>query len=417
MSPSEPGAIWRRAPVIRLWMSTAPASFSWAMSQLVVGWLVFETTGAPAVVGLAYMARLAPLAITGLPIGAASDRVGRVRVLQLSNGLGVLGALLLALGQSPPTASVLLAVIASVLFGLSDSARLVATPHYAHDVVGRREATQAIALTMFVAGAGQVAGALLGGAVLAAAGPSVAAVVVAGGYLLAEAPLIGLRDSGHRSTKSLRWVDPIRQGLALARTNELVRELFLIALVTEVLAFAGIALDPVFAASVFGTGATGLGVIVGARAAGRLTGSLLIGVAHARHPFGRLLPGSVLLFGAALVGFALSPVLGVGVVFVFVAGLAGVLVDSLEQAALAAAAPAGERGRAEGLWVVALGLGPIGIAEISLLAQVSGPRVAQALNGSVVALFGLALVTGIYGRHLSSLDRSAIEVPAIPPLS
>jgi MFS family permease len=240
---------------------------------------------------------------------------------------------------------------------------------------------------------------------------------VGAAYGLAILPLLRLHEGGRRSSPGQHPRNPLRAGIALIRSRPQVGRLFTISLVAEVLAFAGISLDPVFAGSVFAIGASGLGVIVGARAVGRLAGSLVLGLSTGKRPFSRLLPAAVVLFGIGLVGFALSPGIGIGVVLVFVVGIAGVLVDSLAQAAMAAAAPAAERGRAEGLWVLALGLGPIGILEISLFAQVAGPRLAQAVNGTVVLLFGLLLVVGLYGKGLALVDSVAPEVVPDPPLS
>jgi MFS family permease len=182
----------------------------------------------------------------------------------------------------------------------------------------------------------------------------------------------------------------------------------------EIFAFAGAALDPVFAVEVFAAGAGGLGAMLASRAAGRLVGSLTVIAAHTRHPFGRLLPASVLLFGASLIGLAAAPSLGPGVVFVFGAGIAGALVDSLEQAGLAAAAPDEERGRAEGLWVVAIGIGQIGVAEISIVAAILGARAAQLSSGLIVAAFGLALLLRLHGKELGALDPRGFDPAAAP---
>jgi hypothetical protein len=56
------------------------------------------------------------------------------------------------------------------------------------------------------------------------------------------------------------------------------------------------------------------------------------------------------------------------------------------------------RGRAAGLWVLAVGLGPLGVLEVGGLAQVVGARATEAINGGVVALFGLLLVVALIRR-------------------
>lgn len=104
------------------------------------------------------------------------------------------------------------------------------------------------------------------------------------------------------------------------------------------------------------------------------------------------------LFGAFLVAFATAPTFPLALLFTCGAGAAAAIVDVGEQTAMQASVEASVRGRAAGLWVLAVGLGPLGVLEVGILAQVVGARAAQAINGAVVVLFGLLLVMALIRR-------------------
>ena len=82
-----------------------------------------------------------------------------------------------------------------------------------------------------------------------------------------------------------------------------------------------------------------------------------------------------------------------------------------------ASVEASVRGRAAGLWVLAVGLGPLGVLEVGILAQVVGARAAQAINGAVVVLFGLLLVMALIrrvGEPASSAAEQCSQLPYRP---
>jgi hypothetical protein len=177
-----------------------------------------------------------------------------------------------------------------------------------------------------------------------------------------------------------------------------------VALAVELFAFSYVALDPVFAGRVFAVGPAGLGAIFVARAAGRLSGAGILVLAPPRQSMGRALTAAILGFGLALVAYALSPRLLIAAPFIVGAGLASVVVDALVLTALQGSVESGSRGRVAGLWVVIIGLQPIGALEVGLVAQVAGARFALGLNGVIVAAFGLVLLRSALGRRILGIE-------------
>jgi MFS family permease len=392
----------------RVLLALLPAWLGWTASQAVIGWLVFAQTGSPAIVGVAFALRFAPLAIAGVPIGALSDRRGRIQILQGSNVLAAVVAFAMVVFALAGMTSTLVLLAAAAIFGFADVGRMVSGNNLVYELAGNLGTTRAIAASNFVSGIGVALGGAISGFTLSAAGAEVTATVVGVAYGISALLLIGVSDAPlNRPDASPGLAAAIRAGLGLLRDVPSVRVLIGMALAVELLAFSYLALDPVFAGKVFMAGPAGLGVIFVARAAGRLCGSGILVLAPPRRSLGRALIVAVLGFGLALVAYAIAPKLLIAAPFILAAGLASVVVDALVLTALQASVEPGLRGRVAGLWVVMIGLQPIGALEIGLIAQVAGARFALGLNGVIVAAFGLLLLRSALGRRVGNIETTS----------
>jgi MFS family permease len=389
--------------LVRVLASMLPSWLAWAASQALIGWLVFASTESAGLVGLAFVLRFTVLALAAVPAGALSDRFGRLRMLVASNGISAFMSLALAVAAIRSAPSLAILFLVSAGFGVGDAARMVSGQNLAYDLSGRLGATRAIAMANLVSGVGQVLGGIVAGVTIGTVGSSATAVVVGGAYSAGALSLVGLADLPKQSsvqTQSLLFSVP--DGLRLLRESQVVRLLITVALLVELFGFSGMTLDPVFAGAVFLAGPGGLGAILAARGAGRISGAGLLTLLRPRPAIGNWLAMAVALFGAGLIGYALAPALPAALVLVWATGFAAVVVDALEQTAIQAGVSPTLRGRATGLWVLTVGVGRVGALEVALVAQLMGARFAQAANGLVVLVFGLLLL-GTLGRRLGSV--------------
>jgi hypothetical protein len=298
---------------------------------------------------------------------------------------------------------VLLAAAAS--FGLADAGRMVSGNNLVYDLAGDFGTTRAIAASNFVSGIGAALGGAVAGVTLSFAGPAITATVVGLAYGSSALLLMGVSDLPVTHTEATpSFLAAVGAGLALLRNVPAVGVLIGVALTVELFAFSSIGLDPVFAGNVFAAGPAGLGLILVARAVGRLSGSGILTLVPPRRSLGRALELAVLGFGLALMAYALAPRLLIAVPIVFGAGIASVVVDALVLTALQAGVEPGSRGRVAGLWVLIVGLQPIGVLEVGLVAQFAGARFAQLLNGLIVTTFGLLLLGTALGRRLRDIE-------------
>jgi MFS family permease len=395
------------APVLA---SVLPSWIGWTGSQALLGWLVFSATSSAALVSLAFTLRLAALALSGVPVGALSDRAGRIPVLVGSNAAAAGISLILALAASMDSPPLWMLLLASAGYGLADSARLVSGANLVFDRSGDFGATRALAIGNSIAAFGQVLGGVIAGFTLSNLGSSATAAFVGLAFASSCISFASLRAGPSVRSKEARTLrSDVRDGLRLMRQVSSVRVLMSVAVLVEVFAFSGMALDPVFAGSVFEVGAAGLGAILAARAMGRLAGAVVLALLPRRAAIGSWLAISVSVFGAGLVGYAFAPELPAALGLVWLTGFAAVLVDTLVQTSLQAGVREAARGRAAGLWVLTFGLGPVGVLEIGYAAQFFGARSAQALNGFVVLIFGLLLL-GTIGRRVRSIATAGLHV-------
>src|SRR5258706_5225928 len=87
--------VFREPSYRRLWASGLCLSVARWMDLVTLGWLSFQLTGSPFMVGLAAFARAAPMMVIGPFAGIVADRVPRGRVLIASQTMGVVTAFVL----------------------------------------------------------------------------------------------------------------------------------------------------------------------------------------------------------------------------------------------------------------------------------------------------------------------------------
>lgn len=395
----------RRGGLLHALVALLPAWFAWAGSVAVIGWLVFVATRSPALVGVAFAVRAAPLVLVGLPIGTLSDRLGRILVLQIANlGTAVIFASLALLAASG-LLSFELVIAAGAALGLFDAGRMVCGNNLMFELAGELGPTKAIAASNFAGAIGQIAGGAVAGAALNFSGPPVACAIVAASSLASAILLFGLPDHANaRHERGTPFVAAVREGLALLHRLPAIGLLIAAACVVEMFAFSCMALDPSFAGQVFMAGPVGLGWILASRALGRLVGASALLLLPARRVVGRALALSVIGFGLALLIYAVAPVLALALPFIFIVGITSLVIDALVLTAVQAGVHATARGRAAGLWVLMIGLQPIGVLEVGLVAQVAGARWAQGINSSIVIVFGMAMLLTAFGRRIRDME-------------
>ena len=369
-----------------LWASTLLYSLATGMEQVSVGWLIFELTGSELMVGVGAAARMLPFFLLGLLSGAVADRWDRRMLVQV----GTLGAsavaLVMALLLLGGLENVWVVVALVAALGCTFAFVLTVRQTFTYDIVGPEYALNGLALGAMAMQGGGIAGSLVSGAVIEAAGAGWQFAAASVCYLLSALATLTIRDPG----RSIRpAAASVLQNLAgyvrLLRNYRLLLVLMLLTAATEILGFTHMTLLPVFAKEVLHVGPTGLGVMTAARQGGGLLGLwILAGLSGVRKK-GLMMFVTAAGFGAGLMAFSLS-----GNIYSFIGVLlfvnaCGMAVDTLYKTLMQDAVSDEERGRAMGSWVLSIGFAPVGHVGVGALAGVVGAPRALLINGAALA--------------------------------
>ncbi|MGA1199489.1 MAG: MFS transporter, partial [Candidatus Latescibacterota bacterium] len=119
------------------------------MEMIVVGWLVLELTNSAFDVAFVGFCRSAPLLFTGFVAGPLADRLGRIRVILLSQGISLsvltLVCILILLERITYTHFLIAAVFLGITWSFSWTARRALIP----DLIGKDRTVDAMMLESF----------------------------------------------------------------------------------------------------------------------------------------------------------------------------------------------------------------------------------------------------------------------------
>ncbi|MGH2460650.1 MAG: MFS transporter [Chloroflexota bacterium] len=379
-----------------VWCSSlATAGAQW-MERVATGWLALETGGSALGVGAVLAARMLPSLLLGLTTGAIADRLDRRRMLMGVAAGGSLLTLALGLIVRSGTLAFWEVVVFAFLSGCVQVSDTPARQALVVDAVKRSGAPNALALNAVASRLFSAAGALLGGLVIPTFGVADCYFVVALCYLgglsvlarLGSAPVLDRSPVKH---------PPLTQSIGeagrLIRELPVVRTLVLAAMACEIFGFSYMTVIPTFARDVLSVGAEGYGALTAAAAFGATIVVLALAglpAATRREP---LLATVYLIYGAALVGLALSPTFGAALVAMALIGGCASAFDLLQQTLVQLAVPDDKRGRAAGIWAFSIGTAPIGHLEVGGLATSFGAPTALLANGSLVIVGALTLLS------------------------
>jgi len=372
----------------RLWASGLCMSVARWMDLVTLGWLSFQLTGSPFMVGLAAFARSAPMMFVGPFAGIVADRVPRGRVLVISQTTGLLAAALLAVvfatGHGGYWVLLALEFVFGVVWALDFPARRTAL----YAVLGAPRVAQAVSLETVSMQIAKMVGPLAAGFCLARAGPMASFATMGAIYLVglvASGPL-GARLGGPSGGPTTSLAATMRAGLSAAWTSPTVRAVLLVTVAMNTLFFPYQHMLPVFAREVLALGPVGLGSLVAADGCGALLGALLIaarrgGLGH-RTMFGAAsLAGPLLL--VALSG---SRRVVLCAALLFVMGLAESAYAAMQSTLVLLSAPERMRGGVMGILSACIGTQPLGTLALGLLAGSAGVPVAFTVNALAALL-------------------------------
>ena len=369
------------------------------MAVFVSTFRINELTGDPLLVQLVGSAFFAPMFFGGFLAGTISDRFDRRTTVGRALGFliplsGLMG--LVVIGDRGGLPLIYLFILA---VGVGNVIDMTSRRTLAFGLVGAGLLTNAAALESLALQGGNMAGQVMGGAILETFNAGALYLMIGVVYLVALSTFMvgnkraraaaheSIADPGpDRAESSLR--DDLFGAVRLLKTNERLRRFLVITVVMNFFYFAFIPLIPVFAERL-GVGAFLTGVLGAASGLGTVTGASLIAYFQpARrgliHIVGSLFAMVMLVTFANLRSFPLA------VIALYLAGVGAAGFGATQAALVISLATESVRGRAMGALSMAIGAVPFGMFSLGLLARRTDPVMAVTISVSI----GFVLLVG-----------------------
>ncbi|HEX9041597.1 MAG TPA: MFS transporter [Trebonia sp.] len=365
------------------------------LTTVAVPFQVYAITRSSLVVGLVSLAQLFPLIFGSLLGGSLVDAVDRRRILIVVETAGALcsGALALNADFGPQLWPLFLfPAVTAALSGIDSSARNAMLPGLVG--MGLLPASNAIFQSLFQGGA--IVGPAVAGLLLAGAGVHLIYWIDAATFLLAMSAVLTMSPQpavvAERGTAPARpgWRSTV-EGLRFVRRSQPVQGAYLIDVNAMVFGMPR-ALFPALAATVFGGGATTVGLLYAAPGAGALLGALTSGWVGRVRRQGLAVVVAVLAWGASITGFGVARWLPLALLLLAVAGWSDVVSAVFRNTIIQFAGPDGMRGRLMGVQMAVVAGGPrLGDLEAGAVANAFGDTV-SVVSGGLACIAGALLV-------------------------
>ena len=410
----------RLAPFRRYWLGSAASVGAFQLLIMGQGWLVFELSGSPLDLGLLGAASSIPTIAAALVGGVIADRVDRRRMIIVTSAsiAGLLALLALLDGSGVVAVWHVLAIAGAIalVVGFDFPSRQAFFP----SLITREHMMSAVALNsmlwqvsrMFVPALGGVVIALSGTWVVFAAGAAgfVAMSRVMAGFAPAAATEIPLA-VGHSGRQFL-------DGLRFVASRRMFASLMALTYATTFFGISYVQLMPAFA-RLLGVGEAGYGLLLSVTGIGSVAGTMIVAPLQKSPRLGRVLLVSLMCGAAALVAFnvcvALLPGQVTGYVLALGCATAAAMCISMfivtSMTLMQLAVPDGLRGRVMGLYSICFSLIPLGGLLGGVVAAMTSPPFAGALNAGVLA--AVVAVVAATRPALRRLDGSGPDSAAI----
>ncbi len=385
----------------RLFLGGQVVSYTGTWLQVVAqGWLVLQLSNSAFVVGLVTAAGALPILFFTLYGGVIADRVNRritVLILQALLAVEAVALTILVLLDHVTVGSV--AALAAFA-GLVTAFEVPIRQSMVVELVGREGLMNALALQSSAFNLARVVGPALAGVVIASLGVAACFALNAVSFM---AVCWGLWKMQLPPTPvpagSVDVLAAFREGARFVRHERWPRALIVLIAVTTIFGFSFLAMLPVFARDVLGTGASGFGALVSSVGLGALSGALFLAAFGGQLRQRKLALVSAGGFGFALVITSVAPSFWTAFLALLVTGCLMVLQSITSNTLLQHEAPDHLRGRVMGFYsFVVLGMAPFGSFQIGWVSEHLGVRTAFGVGGAFCLLAMLFVWRGLLQR-------------------
>jgi MFS family permease len=390
------------------WFGACSSSIGTWVQISAQNWMVQALTGSAFYLGLDGFLQGLPLMLFMLIGGVLADRRDRRQTLLTSQYIQMTTAAILALLVFLDVVKIWHILLLSFTTGVAQSFGGPAYQSLIPSLVDKKDLPNAVALNSIQFNVARVLGPLVFGVTIAAfakwgytdqQGMGACFVLNALSFLVVIWALMSLHVKHIPSTGTTRMRDELQGGLSYVRHHGSLSSLIVLASATTFLGFSVLTFLPLFAKQVFHEGAATYSHLLAFSGAGSVVGALIVAWLGKFKRMGLTALLVQAVYGALIFAFAMSQVMWLSEVLLFLTGAALMVVFSTVTSLIQLIAPNEMRGRVMSIYMVAFRGGmPLGSLASGYLATFLGAPNVIAINGIlliVVAAYFLVRSHGV----------------------
>ena len=374
------------------------------MQRTAVYWVIFDQTKSSFVLGLVVFATQFPSFLFSPLGGVAADRYDRYRLTLITQTSLLVQAGLLASLVLFTHYTVWGIIVLSIVQGIINAFDLPARQSLVNEIIKKKEnLANAIALNSSMGKLAWLIGPAVSGIVLAKYGAGICFLINALSYLAVIIALAFIKVSPYiPPAHSRNTFVEIREGFNyVINTPTLRTAIFLLACVSlMVLPFT--TLLPVFAKVVFKGNAATYGYLNSMIGTGSLIGAIALASLKSNKYMIKILFGSLLLLGMALIAFSHITILPIALFFAAIAGFSMMFQTTVSQTIIQLEASDEMRGRVLSFFMMAFfGLQPVGGLLIGTVSELTGAANAILFQGIFAVIITILFVYFLRNKNFN----------------
>lgn len=374
----------------RLYFSGQLISFTgtW-MTTTAQGWLVYQLTGSKALLGIVAAAASAPMLLFATFGGWIADRYPKRSVVVCTQISSMLLSFAMAALVWTKIVQPWQIIALAVLGGITMAFDMPARQSFVIEMTSREDLMNAISLNSSAFNCARIVGPSIAGFLMAHI--SIAACFLCDGLsfipVIAGLLMMRLPKKQNRFASSGGALAQALEGFRYVWRHRRVLTILSLFTVVGIFGWSYSVLMPAFAHDVLHLGANGYGLLMAGSGVGALAAALTVASAGHMLPTRTMSLGGIWIFSTALVLFAFTRNLYLGVALLALVGFGIVLYFSTSNTVLQSIVPDEMRGRVMGIWALIFGgMIPLGSLEAGLMADFVGTPATMASGALVCAL-------------------------------
>ncbi len=379
------------------------------MQSIAEAWLVYRLTGSAALLGLLGFVSQIPIFLLSPAGGLAADRWPRRSMVIATQIASMTLAFILAALTLTGRIKIWEIITLATLLGVVNAFDVPGRQSFLIEMVGRDDLLNAIALNSSMFNLARLVGPAIAGFLVAVVGEGWCFFLNGVSYLAVIAGLLLMRDLNQtQSHDGSAPLEKLREGIRFARHTRPIRALLILIAVVSFMALPYNVLMPIFAGSILGRGAAGLGWLMGMVGLGAMGGAIAIAMRRELRGLGNVAGYCAMGLGLFLMLFSFSRWYWLSLLLLIPAGFTMMMHFTSINTLIQAMVPDQLRGRVMSLYsMMFLGMAPLGSLLAGYVAKYIGAP-------PTVAIGGLASLTAgfFFIRRWPAMRASARELVA-----